>query len=41
VYGLLELELEITSGKEELESVLRNPELTIDKIPFKQQFRVG
>ena len=41
LYGLLELHLEMVSGQKELESILDNPELTVDKISFKQQMRVG
>lgn len=39
--GLWDLIIEIISGLEELESILKNPDLTVDKISFKQQMRIG
>lgn len=41
LYGLLKLHLEMISGQEELELILNNPELTVDKVLLKQQMRVG
>jgi hypothetical protein len=40
-HGNLSLDLELISGREELETILSNPALTVDKLSIKQLFRVG
>ncbi len=41
VIGLMDLELEIIEGLDELKTILENPELTSDKLSLKQQFRLA
>lgn len=40
-YGLEKINLDIISGKEELEKILSNPELTVDKMTLKEIMRIG
>ena len=37
----MKFELELISGKEELEKILENPDLTCDKLSLKQSFMVA
>jgi hypothetical protein len=39
--GLTEMTIELISGQSELEAILANPELTVDKMSLKQMMRVG
>ena len=41
VYGLINLYVEVISGQEELEEILKNPDLTVDKLSLQQRMRVG
>lgn len=41
VFGLMEIQMEMVSGQEELELALSNPDLTCDKLTLKQLMRVG
>lgn len=40
LYGMLHLEMDLISGQEELEEILSNPELTVDKLSLQQQRRM-
>lgn len=40
-YGLMEVKMELIAGQEELEKILNNPNLTVDKLSLRQQMRVG
>lgn len=41
VYGFLKLKLEIVSGLADLEVILSNPELTVDRMSLKQIMRLA
>ncbi len=41
VYGLMEVEIDIVSGLEDLRLILDNPNLTSEKLSFRQQFRIA